>query len=891
MKDALEKLVNKLKMTMNKLKVNLLLLVFTFTVSISNAQDTIPETKKTNDSTAVNNAIDTLAIKQVIDTIPKKEILLSDINFRKVDSYILGGVSVKGNQQFTDQSITVFSELVIGQKIKIPGDKLTSAIKKLWNSKLFSNVDVYVIKIDNNTVYLEFEVQELSKLSTVVVEGIKKNKAADLQKDTEFQKGAMLTENLITTTKNYIKKKYVDKGYLKTKVTINTKIDTTDNNTEKALIVIDKGEKIKIKNLRFHGNNAFKDKRLKKLLNKTKQKNIAHIFKPSRYREKEYNEDLEKLVEKYREKGFRDAQILKDSVSWNDDNTINLDITLNEGNKYYFGDIKFLGNTVFSDTILQRVLGLSKGDVYNGKLLNEQVSGDGSPDSQDITNIYLNNGYLFSTVTPVETNVENDTIGIEIRIREDDPAYIRKITLIGNEVTNDHVLLREIRTLPGNLFSRSEIIRTIREVGQLPFIDAENIVPDVKPNHNDKTVDIEYSVAEKGASQIELQGGFGGGSFVGTLGLSFSNFSVKNIFKGEEYRPVPRGDGQTVSLRAQASRFSSTYSLSFTEPWLGGKRPRSLSFSIYNSSQFGFNPATRDVDKDQKLNIVGASIGINQRLKWPDDFFTLSTTLSFQRYDIKNFFLSALSGSNGISNNLSLGINFGRNSAGPNPIFPTVGSQFNVGVKLTPPYSLISGKDFNDPDIEEIEKVELLEFYKFNFSGKWYTTIAGEPGHQLVLLSSAEFGFLGAYNQDKGISPFERFYLGGDGLNQGQFDGRQTIGLRGYENSSLSSIDQVGNSIGSSIYNKFSFELRYPLTLKPSASIYALAFVEGGNATDSFTNFEPFKLKRSAGFGIRIFMPAFGLLGIDFANGFDDTPGIPGVPSGWQTHFIIGQQF
>jgi outer membrane protein insertion porin family len=858
---------------MIKLKINLLLLLFTLTIFISNAQDTIPEYKKAIDSIAVNRQID--SVSKLVDTIPS----LSDINFRKVDSYILGGISAKGNQQFTDQSITVFSELVVGQPIKIPGDKLTAAIKKLWNSKLFSNVDVYVTKIDGKTIYLEFEVQELSKLSSVTFEGIKKNKATDLQKDTEFKKGAMLTENLITTTKNYIKKKYVDKGYLKTKVTINTKIDTTDNNTEKALIVIDKGEKVKIKNLRFHGNNAFKSKRLKKLLKKTKQKNIAHIFKPSRYREKEYEEDLERLVEKYREKGFRDAQVLKDSISWNDDNTINLDITVNEGNKYYFGDIKFLGNIVFSDTILQRVLRLSKGDIYNGKLLNEQVKGDGSPESQDITNIYLNNGYLFSTVTPVETSVKNDTIDIEIRIRENDPAYIRKVTLIGNEVTNDHVIMREIRTLPGNLFSRAEIIRTIREVGQLPFIDAENIVPDVKPNQFDSTVDLEYSIAEKGASQIELQGGFGGSSFVGTLGLSFSNFSVKNIFNGKAYKPVPRGDGQSVALRAQASRFSSTYSLSFTEPWLGGKRPRSLSFSIFSSSQFRFDFVNRRVDKEQKLNIIGATIGISQRLKWPDDYFTLSTVLSYQRYSLNNFFLGSFGFNNGTSDNLSLAVNFGRSSAGPNPIFPTNGSQFNIGAKVTPPYSLFSNKDYKN--LSDQERFKVLEFYKINFSGKWYTTITGK----LVLMSNSEFGFLGAYNNDLGISPFERFYVGGDGLSTGQFDGRQTIGLRGYENNSLSS-----NS-GGTIFNKFSFELRYPLTLKPSASIYALGFIEGGNSFDGFSNFKPFDLKRSAGVGIRIFMPAFGLLGIDFGYGFDDDLRIPGEKSGWQPHFIIGQQF
>ena len=355
----------------------------------------------------------------------------------------------------------------------------------------------------------------MSKLSSVTIKGLKKNKALEIQKETDFQKGAMLTENLVTTTKNYIAKKYIDKGFLKAKVTIDTKIDTTGNNAEKALVVIDKGEKIKIKNLRFNGNKAFSSKRLKKLLKKTKQKSPLHIFTPSKYIEEKYTEDLERLVEKYREKGYRDAQIIKDSISWNDDNSINLDITLNEGNRYYFGDIRFLGNSVYSDEQLKTFLLLEKGDIYDSKLLNDRVKGDGSPDSQDITNTYLNNGYLFSSVTPIETSVENDTIDVEIRIREDEPATVRKVTLTGNIVTNDHVLIREIRTRPGQLFSRENIIRTIREVGQLPYIDPENIVPDVQPNYVDKTVDIEYVVAEKGASQIELQGGFGGGAFVG----------------------------------------------------------------------------------------------------------------------------------------------------------------------------------------------------------------------------------------------------------------------------------------------------------------------------------------------------------------------------------------
>jgi len=801
------------------------------------------------------------------------------INLKKAKKYILGGISIKGNQKYSEQSIKAFSGLIEGSKIKIPGDKLSSAIKKLWESKLFNNVDVYAVKIDGEAIYIEFEVEELSKINEVTIVGVKKNRAQDLKKETEFKKGAMLTENLVTTTKNYIKKKYTDKGFLKTKVTIDYKIDTTTNSEYKALINIDKGERIKIKNLRFHGNDALKTKKLKKLLKKTKQKNPFHIFKPSKYREKEYNEDLERLISKYQEKGYRDAQIVSDSISWNDDNTINLDITLNEGNKYYFGDIEFLGNTVFTDEQLSKFLGLFKGDTYNGKLLNERISGNGKPDSQDIANTYLNRGYLFSNVTPVETGVKNDTISIEIRIHEDDPAIIKRVQVFGNAKTNDHVVYRELRTLPGELFSREDIIRSIREISQLGFFDPEAVTPDVKPNYADKTVDIDYNVAEKGSSQIELQGGFGGNTFIGTLGLSFSNFSVKNLFNGKAYRPVPMGDGQKVALRFQVSKFSSTYSLSFTEPWLGGKRPRALSFSVYSSTQFRFDFTSNDVNRDNKLGIIGASIGISQRLKWPDDYFGLSTTLNYQRYDLQNFFLSSFGFNNGISNNLSLSVNFSRNSSGPNPVYPTSGSQFNIGGKFTPPYSLFQDKDFKN--LEPQEKFKLLEFYKFNFSGRWYNRLHRD----LVLVSKAEFGVLGAYNNDLGISPFERFYVGGDGLGSGQFDGRQTVGLRGYPNASLSS------QRGGTVFNKFSFEVRYPITLKPAASIYVLGFLEGGNSFENIDRLDIFNLKRSAGVGLRIFMPAFGLLGIDFANGFDDIPGALGVKSGWQTHFIINQQF
>ncbi len=863
-----------------RLNFSILPLLLIFTLFTANAQEKDSKnTKPTNK--AVSDTI--VPVIKASDTIVKIE-PSGPIDIQKNKKYVIGGISVKGHQTISEQSILIFSGLNTGQSIKIPGDKLSSAIKKLWTSKLFSNVEVFVTKMDKEVVYLEIEVSELDKVGSVTFKGIKKSKIQDLEKEIEFQNGSMLTENLITTTENFIENKYREKGFLKAKATISTKADTTKPNTKDALVLIDKGSRIKIKNITFHGNQALTDKKLRKQLKKTKQKGIMQMFSPSKFVDDLYEADLEKVVEKYQEKGYRDALILKDSISWNDDNTINLDITVNEGNRYKFGKIDFLGNTVFTDQQLQSILRIDEGVTYNGKALNERVYGDGSPESQDITNTYLDNGYLFSRVNAVETSADNNTINLEIRIVEDEAATINKVSIKGNDVTNDHVLYREVFTRPGDLFSKSDIVRTIRQLGQLTYIDAENIVPDVQPNFQDKTANIEYSLSEKGSSQIELQGGYGGGAFVGTLGLSFNNFSIKNIFNIKEYKPVPRGDGQSIALRLQVSKYYRTYSVSFSEPWWGGKKPKGFNFSVYNSSQYGYDYRTRDVDKDQLLDIIGASVGLSQRLTWPDDFFTLSTSLNYQRYKLKNYRISSFDYDNGTSNNFNFAVNFGRNNSGPSPIFPKNGSQFNVLLKLTPPYSLLGAGDKDYINMPDEELYKWLEFYKVVFTGKWFTPIMGK----LILMSNAELGYMGAYNDEIGPPPFERFYVGGDGLSQGRFDGRTTVALRGYPNSSLSSLT------GGTIYNKVSFEFRYPITLKPSASIYALTFLEGGNSWDGFDNYNPFHLKRAAGGGIRVFMPAFGLLGIDFGYGFDTIPGNNtnfGEPSGWQTHFIIGQQF
>ena len=816
-------------------------------------------------------------------------IVSSNATFEKGKEYILGGISVTGLIKFSEETVKVFTGLRNGQAIKLPGDKLTSAIKKLYESKQFSNVDVYLAKLDGNTVYLQFDVQELPMLKEVTLVGIKKAKAKELLKEAELKEGAMVTDNLLVTTRNYFTKKYTDKGFLKTKVNLNTRKDSSDVNVVNMSVFIDKGSKIKINAINFTGNKTLSDKTLRKAMSNTKKKFLGRFWKGSKYIEEEYQEDLESILDKYSREGFRDARILSEGISWNENNTIDVNIELEEGKQYRFADIVFVGNKEYTNEELNKVLRIDKGDIYNGAVLKERVKGDGSPTSEDLSTLYQDSGFLFSQVNAVETKVENDAITVEIRIREDDKAKIQKVTVSGNDKTNDHVIFRELRVKPGDLFSRSNIIRSIREIGQLGFFD-QNVTPDVVPDYNNKTADINFNVVEKGGSQIELQGGYGGGAFIGTLGLSFNNFSIKNIFKKEAYTPLPMGDGQSLSLRLQSSRTFNTYSFSFTEPWLGGRKPKSLSFSVYSSTQFQLNPQTFQVDRDRSLGIVGASIGLGQRLKWPDDYFQLSQTISYQSFNLDNygFRVGANILNNGTLNNLSYSASISRNSAGPSLIFPTYGSEFSFGVKATLPYSLINNKNYDiapglsqeETNIQISEKYKWLEYYKLSAKGKWYTSFTDK----LVLMTNAELGFLGYYNADVGLSPFERYFVGGDGIAVFQLDGREVVGLRGYENNQLSPLE------GGSIYNKFQLELRYSITDAPSASIYTLGFLEAGNSYDNFQTFNPFELKRSAGVGVRIFMPAFGLLGIDFAHGFDPLPGFT-EKSGWQTHFIIGRQF
>jgi len=820
-------------------------------------------------------------------------------SFVKGKSYVLDSISVRGVKTFNEQTVISYSGLRKGQKINVPGEEISAVLNKLWGLELFSDINFYVTKVENNNISVEIDIEELPTLTEVKINGLKKGTIESLIDDTELTRGKKLSESFLTNTKNYIENKYRKEGFLDTKVTLNTIKDSVGENSFKMVVNVDKGQRIKIREINFNGNEVFSANKLRSKLKNTKRKNPIRLWKRSKYIEKDFKEDLTTLIEYYKEEGYRDARILYDTLIRNDisSNSVSLKLDLEEGNKYYFGDIDFIGNTVYTNNLLQQILGLKKGDVYNGVLLKKRIADNTKPDANDITNLYQNNGYLFSNINAVEVSAIEDTINFEIRITEGKLANFNKIVVEGNTKTNDHVIYRELRTKPGELYSKDKLVRTVREVGQLGFFDAEQINPQIENvDPNSGTIDVRFDLVESGASQIELQGGYGQGGFIGTLGLSFNNFSMRNIFDKTKYKPLPMGDGQTLALRLQASQFYNTYSFSFSEPWLGGQQPVQFSTSLQHTIQYRYDFFTGLADRSQSFQISGITLGLAKRLQVPDDFFQLSQAVSFQYYNLQNYFTGLFTFGDGESNNLAYTINLTRNNTRVNPIFPTGGSTFSINAKFTPPYSLFSGKDYSNlenlPEFQDEngnpltdkidqEKFRWLEFYKITFNGTWYTPIY----EKLTLKTQADFGFIGAYNLSRGNIPFERFFLGGDGMVSYALDGRETIALRGYPNQSLSSTD------GSVIYNKFSLELRYPITLKPSASIYALTFLEAGKGYNSFREFDPFSSKRSAGAGVRIFMPAFGLLGIDFGYGFDNVNSNLTTPNGWETHFVIGQRF
>ncbi len=799
------------------------------------------------------------------------------VDYNNPVEYEIGGITVSGEKTIDENVILMVARLSVGDKIMVPGDEISEAINRLWRQGLFRHVAVSISSIQGDFVFLDIEVTERPRLTDFEFEGVRRSDRDNIREKLNLVRNDVVTESVLYRAENTIKEYYVEKGYLTPEISVTQVEDPDRENSIKLKFDVDRGPRTRIREVNIYGNEELTDRQIKRTMKDTRERSIWFIFSSSKLVQDDFEEDKRRILERYNEIGKRDAQIVRDSVYFVDDNRIEIDLHIEEGPTYYFRNIEWVGNTVYPTEALNEVLGIKPGDVYNQTLLEKNLFMN--MDGPDISSIYLDNGYLFFNVDPVETSVENDSIDLEIRLYEGEQARINRVSIKGNTRTNDHVIMREIRTRPGQLFSRSDIIRSQREILQLGYFDQEqlDIVP--RPNPADGTVDIEYRVKETSSDQIELSGGWGAGRIIGTVGLSFNNFSTRNFFNREAWRPLPTGDGQKLSLRAQTyGRGYVSYSLSFMEPWLGGKRPNTLSLSFYQTTHRR-NLARSHPDYGY-YSIIGTSVGLARRLSIPDDYFFLQQFINYQHYDIQNSPIPFIF-DNGQSNNLSYQAVFGRNSIDA-PLYPRSGSKVSLSLQLTPPYSMFSDKDFSTAT--DRERYRWLEYHKWKFNADWYTNLAGN----LVLSTRTRFGFLGYYNSDIGFPPFERFYLGGDGLSGWEIDGREIIALRGYANYSLTPTDAAGQFIGANMYNKFTMEMRYPISLNPMATIYALGFVEGGNAWSDFSHYNPFDIHRSAGFGLRVFLPMFGLLGIDWGYGFDDIPGRPG-DSGGRFHFSIGQ--
>ncbi|MDC3183248.1 outer membrane protein assembly factor BamA [Schleiferiaceae bacterium] len=788
--------------------------------------------------------------------------------------YEVAGITVSGAQDLDPNVVIMLTNIRVGDNIQFPDPKISDAIRTLWRQQLFENITFSVVNKSGRKVYLDIRLQELPKMSKYFITGVKKSWKDDIREELDLRAGKVVNENLVVMSRNKIQSYFREKGYLNATVDITQERDSSFNNAVILGFRVKPGSRVKIGEIVFVGNESVSDKVLLKAMKNTKMKGKA-IFKVSKLRKKEYSEDMRALVAKYNSMGYRDARIIRDTNYRIDEELINIEITLEEGRKYYFGDITFVGNTKYDTPLLLSILKINRGDIYDSQHLNERVSFD--PNGNDVASIYLNNGYLFSQVVPIEKNVQNDTIDVEVRIQEGRQATIRKVSITGNERTNDHVIYREVRTRPGDLFSKAMIQRTIRELSQLGYFDQTQIGVNPVPDPQTGTVDLEYTVVEKSTSQLELQGGWGANRVVGTLGLNFNNFSAKNVGNKRAWQPLPTGDGQTINIRAQSNGlYFQSYNASFTEPWLGGKKPNSFTGTIYHNVQS--NGVQASDPNRQSLLITGINFGLGQRLKWPDDYFTLYQGLEFRRFNLNNYPTGFLNYNKGISNNVNYKFTLGRNNTDV-PIFPTRGSQISFAAELTPPFSLLRD-DIDYKSLSSEERFKLVEYHKWKLNADWFAPITSK----FVIRTHGEFGYLGSYNKDLGLPPFERFYVGGDGLANFVIDGREIIGLRGYTNNSIT----PGG--GGALYNKYVFEMRYIIANNPSAQVFPLIFMEGGNNYDNFWDYRAFNLKRSAGAGLRIYMPMFGLMGVDVAYGFDPEPN-GATASGWQTHFIIGQQF
>tara|TARA_B100001287_G_scaffold140564_1_gene118308 strand:- start:2104 stop:4614 length:2511 start_codon:yes stop_codon:yes gene_type:complete len=814
------------------------------------------------------------------------------IDYSSPKKYEIGGVTVTGVQNLNKSTLLEISGLKVGEEITIPSDKISSAIKNLWKQGLFSDVDILIEKIIDDIIFLNINIKVQNRLSKFKFKGkISKSDINSLKEELNITRGDVLTKNLINNSVNKIKEYFINKGFYKISVNYLVSPDTLKNNYKNLTFTINKGKKVKIKNIIINGRKkifntkqnlifkkdsiyAISDFQIRKSMKETKKKNAWRFYKTSKFIEQNFINDKKNIIKKYNEIGYRDARITYDTVYLNQDNTLTIEMNISEGEKYSFGKISFTGNTVYTNEQLNQTLAIKSGDVFDQSILDMRLFGSG--EGNDLSSLYLDDGYLFFNATPVETSVKNKKIDLEIRIYEGKQARINKVNVKGNTKTNDHVIMRELRTRPGDLFKRSDIMRSQRELAQMQYFDPEAFDVKIDPDPVKNEVNITYILEEKSSDQIQLQGGWGAGRIVGQLGFTFNNFSTRNVFKKDKWDPLPSGDGQKFNISASSNGiYYQQYRMSFLEPWLGGKKPNSLSISLYKS----ISSNGQSGDARQAIELTGLTLGLGKRLKFPDDYFTIYNGINFQKYELINsqtFFTF----NNGYSNNISYDIRLGRNSV-DQLIFPRRGSDFLLSLKLTPPYSLINKTD-DYSSVSDQEKYKWIEFYKWNFKSSWFSAFTDK----LVLATKIEMGLLGAYNNDLGIAPFERFYVGGDGLSgMGMvYDGRELISLRGYNNNTVSP------QTGATIYNKYTTEIRYAISLNPSSTVYALGFVEAGNAWDKFDNFNPFTMKRSAGFGVRIMLPMIGMMGLDYGWGLDELPLHPNA-NGGQFHFSMGQQF
>ena len=833
------------------------------------------------------------------------------VDYNSPKKYIIGGVKVEGTEHVSQQQIIQISGLQEGLEVTVPSDDMSAVVKRLWLQRMFEDVSLSIDSIapSRDTAFFKIKVIERPRVSRWTFSGVKSGEEKELRERLNFRRGGEFSEYVSKTATDIIKRYYKEKGFLNVKVDVNTKRDTMVRSAIRVQFAVDRGEKVKIKTITFNGADHVKESKMVRAMKKTRDGRLMNFFSSKKFNESEYVNDKKALISVFNEAGYRDARIVKDTMYYVEPGRLQIDFEIDEGKQYYFRDITWTGNSVFATEGLNSLLMIEKGDVYDVVTMEKRLYGGGKETEGNVSTLYRDNGYLFFNIQPVELNIEGDSVDVEIRIVEGKPATLNNIIINGNDLTNERVIRRQIFTRPGDLFTQTAFERSIREIASMGQFDPEAITDpntgySIIQNPMNNTVDLVYNVTEKPSSQLELSGGWGGNTFVATVGVSFNNFSTRRFFDKTAWRPVPLGDAQNLSIRFQTNgTYYTSLSASFSEPWLFGKKPTSLSMSLYYTRQTMSNLYFNILNNEQYMEVYGFAAGLGNRLKWPDNYFVLYNQLSWQTYKLQDWPYNFLFDT-GLSHNLSYTLNLSRNST-DQQIYPRVGSDFSFALQLTPPYSLLRKKDYglldadgkptvvkNPKDIDynfqtSQDRYKWIEYHKWTFKGAVYTQLVGD----LVLMARAQFGYLGYYNRKWGYSPFEGFRVGGDGMSGYDTYGSEIISLRGYENYSLTPLADSdyssGNYYAGNVYDKFTVELRYPVILQPQSTIYALLFLEGGNAWADIRKFNPFQIRRSAGVGVRVFLPMIGLLGVDWGYGFDNHDG----NGGSQFHFVIGQQF